>query len=117
MKQLLNNNPYQDLSDAAYAQLATAEHRPPSASQEGSNCVTVAVVLVDTADGPQYRVSLQDDKLDQDERRARTQVYDADEWRVFLADAKAGKYDDLAALADAGTTAAVEQGEPVPAAV
>jgi hypothetical protein len=40
-------------------------------------------------------ISIQDDKLPDDERRARTQIYTPAELAAFIADAKAGRYDHL----------------------
>ncbi|WP_367139356.1 hypothetical protein [Saccharothrix sp. HUAS TT1] len=108
-------NPYPGLPDAVYRQAATAPHLPPTGTASGTTCLTVAVVAVDGEDGPQFVVSVQDDKLSPEERVARTHVYTAAEWEMFLADAKAGRYDDLAALA--ALTAAGPAGTAIPTTV
>ncbi|NKQ59044.1 DUF397 domain-containing protein [Amycolatopsis sp. K13G38] len=64
-----------------------AEHAKPLASGSTGNCITIA------ARGGY--ISIQDDKLPGEERRARTQVYTPAELAAFVADAKAGRYDHL----------------------
>ncbi|RBM22441.1 DUF397 domain-containing protein [Prauserella sp. PE36] len=80
-------NPYPQLSDELYHQLAHAEHAKPVASGNGGSCITIAAVG--------GHISIQDDKLPAEERRARTQIYTPTELAAFIADAKAGRYDHL----------------------
>jgi hypothetical protein len=82
-----NPNPYDGLPDELYDRLATAPHAAPVASGNGASCITVASV-----DG---YISIQDDKLPEAQRRARTQVYTPAELKAFVLDAKAGRYDHL----------------------
>jgi hypothetical protein len=42
-----------------------------------------------------HGVSIQDDELPDEERRARTQIYTPAELAAFVADARAGRYDHL----------------------
>jgi hypothetical protein len=81
------HNPYRQLPDELYHQLVHADHAKPVASGNGASCITIA------ARGGY--ISIQDDKLPSDERRARTQVYTPAELAAFVADAKAGRYDHL----------------------
>lgn len=81
------HNPYRQLPDELYKQLVHAEHAKPLASGNGGSCITIAAVG--------GYISLQDDKLPAEERRARTQVYTPEELAAFIADAKAGHYDHL----------------------
>lgn len=81
------NNPYDCVADATYRLLVNTEHTAPSTCAAGTSCITIAVV-----DG---HISVQDSKLDTQERRARTQVYTAAEVAAFVRDVKAGRYDDL----------------------
>jgi hypothetical protein len=81
------HNPYDGLPDELYERLVTAPHDKPQASTTGNGCITVA-----TVDG---YISVQDDKLPESERRARTQVYTREEMRAFVTDARAGRYDHL----------------------
>lgn len=81
------HNPYRELPDELYERLVHAPHTPPAASTGNGACITVAAV-----DG---YISIQDDKLPLDERRARTHVYTPAELAAFVADAKAGRYDHL----------------------
>lgn len=83
----MSTNPYPDLSDELYTRLVHAPHTPPAASTGNGSCITLASV-----DG---YISIQDDKLPIDERRARTQIYTPTELAAFVADAKAGRYDHL----------------------
>lgn len=82
-----NHNPYQQVPDELYFQLAEAEHAKPVASANSGSCITIAA-----AGG---HISIQDDKLAPEERRARTQIYTPAELRAFVEDAKAGRYDHL----------------------
>lgn len=81
------HNPYRQVPDELYHQLAHAEHAKPVTSGNGPSCITIAALG--------GYISLQDDKLSEDERRARTQVYTPAELAAFVADAKAGRYDHL----------------------
>jgi hypothetical protein len=80
-------NPYEGVPDELYVQLVEAKHVKPVASGTGSSCITVAAVG--------GYISIQDDKLEGRERKARTQVYTPAELRAFIADAKEGRYDHL----------------------
>jgi hypothetical protein len=80
-------NPYRELPDELYDQLVHAQHVAPVASTASGTCITVA-----SAGG---YISVQDSKLPEEERRARTQVYTPAELAAFIADAKAGRYDHL----------------------
>lgn len=81
------HNPYHELSDELYQDLVNAPHSAPAASTGNGTCITVA-------ETGGY-ISFQDSKLDEDERKARTQVYTPAELAAFVADAKAGRYDHL----------------------
>lgn len=85
----MTHNPYQQLPDELYDQLVHAPHAKPLASGSSGSCITVA-----SAGG---FISFQDDKLPVEERRARTQVYTPEELGAFVADAKAGHYDQYLA--------------------
>jgi hypothetical protein len=78
------HNPYDCVSDELYQRLVGAEH---SACATGTSCLTVAAV-----DG---FISIQDSKLEESQRLARTQVYTPGELAAFVRAAKAGRYDDL----------------------
>lgn len=84
---MTQHNPYQQVPDELYTELVHAQHAKPLASGNGGSCITIAA-----ADG---FVSFQDDKLGTEERQARTQVYTREELAAFVADAKAGRYDNL----------------------
>jgi hypothetical protein len=83
----MSKNPYRELPDELYEQLVHAPHTPPAASTPNGECLTMAAVG--------GYISIQDGKLPDDERRARTQIYTPAELAAFVADAKAGRYDHL----------------------
>ncbi|MDT7784529.1 MAG: hypothetical protein QOF58_2948 [Pseudonocardiales bacterium] len=84
---ITNENPYADVPDELYDQLVHAPHAKPQASGNGGSCVTIAAIG--------GFISIQDDKLGMEERRARTQVYTPAEFGALVADAKAGLFDHL----------------------
>lgn len=83
----MTRNPYTDVPDELYERLVHAEHVAPVASTGNGTCITVAA-----ADG---WISVQDSKLDKEDRHASTQLYTPAELAAFIADAKAGRYDNL----------------------
>jgi hypothetical protein len=84
---MTRHNPYASLADDLYWQLVGAQHVAPSTCAAGTSCITVAAI--------NGFISIQDSKLDESQRQARTQIYTTAEMEAFLHDVKAGRYDGL----------------------
>lgn len=80
-------NPYTSIDDAQYQDLVNAEYTKSSFSNANGGCISLAQLG--------GYIGLQDDKLPEDDRRARTHVYTRDELAAFIAGAKNGEFDHL----------------------
>ncbi|MCP2256664.1 protein of unknown function (DUF397) [Streptoalloteichus tenebrarius] len=81
------SNPYNEIDDAQYQAVVEASYQKSSYSSGNGGCLSFAVVG--------GLIGLQDDKLDEAERKRRTLVFTPQEMAAFIAGAKAGEFDHL----------------------
>ncbi|RCW46275.1 uncharacterized protein DUF397 [Halopolyspora algeriensis] len=81
------HNPYPDVDDAQYEAVVHGDYTKSSFSSGNGGCLSLTRVG--------DHIGLQDDKLPEAERKARTHVYTREELRAFIDGAKAGEFDHL----------------------
>lgn len=80
-------NPYPSLDDAQYDAVVNGRYLKSTFSNGNAGCLSFTV-----ADG---LIGVQDDKLPQAERKARTLIFNQHELAAFIAGAKNGDFDHL----------------------
>ncbi|MDR7300032.1 DUF397 domain-containing protein [Haloactinomyces albus] len=81
------HNPYEGLDESQYTAIVEGTYIKSRFSSANGGCLSLTTV-------GEY-IGLQDDKLPEADRKARTHIYTRDELRAFIEGAKAGEFDHL----------------------